>query len=266
MPISFCIAGATLEGCPENKTAAAAAPAGGKAPGKGLTAAIFPFGKVNCDWLPLRSRTTDRVSTRFMTTPGASCVPGAKGLAGLSPTAINARPPPLLWDITPSSLKSESAVTITCGKSAVISVGLLTKVVSLASVFAGAAGGPAAIRNHQNITMTDSFAWIIHPTKEAALHQITDQYGKSAIECIRENFKNLEIVLAPECRDAQGIHTMFLIAKKVKGEDTVLDLFTTMLKGFPLIQSSSMISQKFAASTSGAGVVYPFAISRMKGV
>lgn len=90
----------------------------------------------------------------------------------------------------------------------------------------------------------------------------TNSFGLSALDMIKKNYPNLEIVPIPEFNTASG-NLVYVVANEVVGQETGECVSNQKLRTFPVIPEVSSYKQKWAAGTGGFSLYLPFAVSRM---
>ena len=92
-----------------------------------------------------------------------------------------------------------------------------------------------------------------------------NQYGKTALGMLRENFSNFAVVTVPEMA-ANGTNTMMLIAEEIQGNPVGELGYSVKVQAGRIVPDLSSYSQKWLAGTYGALIWYPFAIATMRGM
>ena len=111
------------------------------------------------------------------------------------------------------------------------------------------------------ITATDRMKMGISPALNGYLNTV-NTYGKSALELMKLNYPNIEVVVIPEFHTAAGDYFM-IIADEVMGQKTGECVTPQKLRTFQVIPEASSFKQKAAAATCGFRLYMPFALSRM---
>lgn len=102
------------------------------------------------------------------------------------------------------------------------------------------------------------------PTAEIYL-QKTNQFGLNVRDLLEKNFRNVEIVVAPEYDTDSGQLIQF-IASDLDGQPTGNVAFSEKLRSHAVVIESSSYKQKRSAGTWGAIIKQPTAIAQLLGV
>ena len=112
------------------------------------------------------------------------------------------------------------------------------------------------------ISATDKFKIGIAPALLGYMNTV-NTYGKSALELVKLNYPNVEIVAIPEFHTAASGDYVFVIAEEVLGQKTGECVTPQKLRTFQVVPEASSFKQKAAAATCGFRLYMPFALSRM---
>lgn len=115
------------------------------------------------------------------------------------------------------------------------------------------------------IGFDSAFKLLVPPSILGHLAKVTD-FGVSPMQVLKGYFPKMEIIGVPQLVDDSKVATVMLIATDVMGKKTGAFGFTEKLKTGRVVQDMSFISQKWASSTTGFLLFYPFAIASMTGV
>lgn len=94
----------------------------------------------------------------------------------------------------------------------------------------------------------------------------TNQYGKTVLEMLKNQFSNIEVVTIPELASLTAGDTIFLIAAEVDGQPAAELPYGVKMRAGRLVPGLSEWSQKFVASTYGGIVYLPFAFASITGM
>lgn len=106
---------------------------------------------------------------------------------------------------------------------------------------------------------------IISPASSTYLGVATD-FNVSVLDMLMKFFKNLTIITLPELSSLTAGETLMMMADNIYGKPVAEIGFSIKVKAFPLVRMHSSSEQKWASSTYGTVVYYPFAIASMTGI
>lgn len=121
-------------------------------------------------------------------------------------------------------------------------------------------------RSQGLIDANGNFVLAIAPGTSVMLSKSANNYNQTVMEKIKAFAPNVEIVSLPELASKTSGDTVMLIAKEVEGNPVGEFGFGDKMRAFRLVPESSYYHQKFAFSSYGAIIYYPFAIVKMTGV
>lgn len=90
-----------------------------------------------------------------------------------------------------------------------------------------------------------------------------NQYGTTALKLLKENFKNLEVVVAPEYKTILGFQ---LIVESIAGQKVVHDLFTYKYRSHGVMRYDSWFNEKVSCGSGGAAITLPAGIVTCTGI
>jgi len=90
----------------------------------------------------------------------------------------------------------------------------------------------------------------------------TNTFGLSALDMIKKNYANTEIIPIPEFSTVAG-NLIYVVANDVSGQEVGNCVSNQKLRTFPVIPESSSYKQKWASGVGGLSLYLPFAVSRM---
>ena len=114
------------------------------------------------------------------------------------------------------------------------------------------------------ITPSDPLKLAVPPASNVYLGT-TNDYGKSAMDLVRQYFPNLSVVVIPELQTASET-TALLAAPSVMGQKTAVLAYSEKLRTGRVICDMSSVRQKWTSTTYGGIVKLPFAICQMTGL
>lgn len=106
---------------------------------------------------------------------------------------------------------------------------------------------------------------LIMSPQSAVAMGISNNFGISVREYLKETYPNLTLVTVPEYATAGG-QKVQLVATNVEGQDTWNCAFTEKMRAHPIILELSAFKQKKSAGTWGAIIFRPFLVQGMLGV
>lgn len=115
-----------------------------------------------------------------------------------------------------------------------------------------------------NVGHEDPLTLGMSPAMAVRLATVND-LGISVMKMLKDYFKNLTVVTAPEYATQAGEMLQF-IAPVIEAIDTVLLSFSEKFYAFAPVRETSSVKQKFRAGTYGAVIRRPAAIAAMLGV
>lgn len=124
---------------------------------------------------------------------------------------------------------------------------------------------PLAKNSGGHITYDSPLKLALSPNANKYLG-VTNSYGKTVLEMLRNTFSNLTIVVLPELSSLTNGETIFLVADEVDGLPTAELPFGVKMRAGKLIPGLSHWSQKYVASTYGGIVYRPFAVASIYGI
>ena len=90
-----------------------------------------------------------------------------------------------------------------------------------------------------------------------------NQYSTTAFRLLKENFKNLRVVVAPEYKTIQGFQ---LIVEEIGGQKVVRDLFSYKYKSHGVMRYDSWFNEKVSCGSGGAAITMPAGIVTCTGI
>ena len=90
----------------------------------------------------------------------------------------------------------------------------------------------------------------------------TNTFGLSALDMIKKNYANIEIIPIPEFSATAGNY-VYVIANDVSGQEVGNCVSNQKLRTFQLIPEASSYKQKWVSGVGGLSLYLPFAVSRM---
>lgn len=90
----------------------------------------------------------------------------------------------------------------------------------------------------------------------------TNTFGLSALDMIKKNYANIEIIPIPEFSTVSG-NLVYVIANDVSGQEVGNCVSNQKLRTFQLIPEASSYKQKWVSGVGGLSLYLPFAVSRM---
>ena len=90
-----------------------------------------------------------------------------------------------------------------------------------------------------------------------------NQYGTTALKLLKENFKNLRMVVAPEYKTILGFQ---LIVEEIGGQKVVHDLFTYKYRSHGVMRYDSWFNEKVSCGSGGAAITLPAGIVTCTGI
>lgn len=121
-------------------------------------------------------------------------------------------------------------------------------------------------RSQGLVDANSNFVLAIAPGTSVLLSKSASQYNQTVMEKLKAFAPNTEIVSLPELASSTSGDTVMLIAKDVQGNPTGEFGYGDKMRAFRLVPESSYYHQKFAFSSYGAIIYYPFAVVKMTGV
>jgi hypothetical protein len=121
-----------------------------------------------------------------------------------------------------------------------------------------------ASRADGNITKDTSFKLIVGPTSDAELNKLNAFGTETVAALIKRNFRNLEIIVAPEYDDSTK--KIQLIAVNVDGQATGECAYSEKFTAGRVVPFLSHFAQKFSAGVFGTVIYRPVFVSTMTGI
>lgn len=90
-------------------------------------------------------------------------------------------------------------------------------------------------------------------------------FGKTALQLIKENYVNMEVIQLPQLDTAEG-SKLYLCVPELAGEATAENAFAEKMRFFEPIRQSSSYTQKAIGSTWGGVVKRPTLVATMTGI
>lgn len=114
------------------------------------------------------------------------------------------------------------------------------------------------------VSMDEAMTLALSPTVAVNLNKISP-YNVNVRQSLKDNFPNMEIVVAPEYATTGG-QLMQMIVKSKEGQETARCIFTEKLRSHPVITAESSWRQKKSQGTAGTVIYRPFLIAQMLGL